>query len=155
MMIPPVRPVVTLYRPDGRIDYAAMAAAANKAANRMRAERMRAEAAAKAASAVQALRSQVQPAFRPPPGRLWRVDAEARIIVGPAGGIGTTPVIVRTLEALATPGRHDEAVVAAAGGWRDVAQLREAMAGLAPKLAVIGLRLDRRKVGIRITKVKA
>ncbi|KQP05910.1 hypothetical protein ASF28_18655 [Methylobacterium sp. Leaf99] len=146
---------VFFYREDGRVDYAAMAAAANKAANRMRAERMRAEAAVIAAAAVRALQGQVQPAFRPPAGRLWKVDAEAQMIVGPAGGIGTTPVIVRTLEALATPGRHDEGVVAAAGGWRDVAHLREAMTGLAPKLAVIGLRLDRRKTGIRITKARA
>ncbi|KQT96067.1 hypothetical protein ASG60_20755 [Methylobacterium sp. Leaf469] len=143
-----------LYRADGRVDYAAMTAAANKAANRARRERLRAEAATIAASATRALQSQVQPAFRPPAGRLWRVDAEARIIIGPAGGIGTTPVIVRTLEALSTPGRHDEAVVAAGGGWRDVGHLREAMAGLAPKLAAIGLRLDRRKAGIRITKAR-
>jgi len=143
-----------LYRADGRIDHAAMTAAANKAANQARRERLRAEAAAIAASAVKALQGQVQPAFRPPPGRLWKVDAEARIIVGPKGGIGTTPVIVRTLEALVPPGRHEEAVVAAAGGWRDVAHFREAMAGLAPKLAVVGLRLDRRKAGIRITKSK-
>lgn len=144
-----------LYRSDGRVDHAAMTAAANKAANAARRERLRVEAASIAASAVKALQGQVQRGFRAPSGRLWRVDAEARIIIGPAGGIGTTPVIVRTLEALSTPGRHDEAVVAAAGGWRDVAQLREAMAGLAPKLAAIGLRLDRRKAGVRIMKVKA
>jgi hypothetical protein len=152
-MMPP-RPVL-LYRPDGRIDHAAMTAAANRAVNAARRERQRAEAAAIAASAVKALQGQVQPAFRPPAGRLWKVDAEALIIIGPAGGIGTTPVIVRTLEALTTPGRHDEAVVAAAGGWRDVEHFREALAGLAPKLAAIGLRLDRRKAGVRITKVKA
>lgn len=145
---------IFLYREDGRVDHAAMTAAANKAVNQARRERRRIEAASIAVSAVQALQAQVQRAFRPPSGRLWKVDAEAQIIIGPAGGIGTTPVIVRTLEALATPGRHDEAVVAAVGGWRDVAHFREGMAGLAPKLAVIGLRLDRRKTGVRITKVK-
>ncbi|MCJ2083214.1 hypothetical protein [Methylobacterium sp. J-090] len=151
-MMPP-RPVF-LYRPDGRVDHAAMTAAANKAVNAARRERLRAEAAAIAASAVKALQGQVQPAFQPPSGRLWKVDAEARIIVGPKGGIGTTPIIVKTLEALSAPGRHLEEVVAAAGGWRDVAHLREALAGIAPKLAVIGLRLDRRKAGVRITKAK-
>ena len=76
------------------------------------------------------------------------------MIVGPAGGVGTTPAIARTLEALAAPGRHDEAALAAATGWRDVAHLREALDGLTPKLAVLGLRIDRRKVGIRVTKVR-
>lgn len=154
-MIPP-RPTF-IYREDGRVDYAAMMRAATKGTKSSRtiaADKARADQEARIAREAGALRSQVQRGFRPPPGRLWTVDAEALVIIGPAGGIGTTPVIVRTLEALSAPGRHDEAVVAAAGDWRDVAHLREAMAALAPKLAVLGLRLDRRKTGVRITKVK-
>ena len=148
------RSLVFIFKPCGKVDYAAMAAVANRAANKQRAKAMRDDKAARAASAMQGLRSQVQPAFRPPPGKLWKVDDAAMLIVGPAGGIGTTPVMARTLQALAASGRHDEAAVAAATGWRDVAHLREALDGLAPKLSVLGLRIDRRKAGIRVTKAR-
>ena len=155
----PPRPVVFIYRTDGsgRIDYAAMMRAATKGTKSSRqiaAEKARAEHEVRMAREAGALRAQVQRGFKPPPGRLWGVDAAAQLIIGPAGALGTSPVIVRTLEALATPGRHDEAVVASAGGWRYIDHLREAMVGVAPKLAVVGLRLDRRKAGIRITKAK-
>jgi hypothetical protein len=43
-------------------------------------------------------------------------------------------------------------VLVAAGGRSDEAALREALAALAPKLAVIGLPICRRKAGIRIAK---
>lgn len=155
----PSRPVVFIYRADGsgRLDNAAMMRAATKGTKSSRtiaAEKARAEHEARMAREAGALRAQVQRGFKPPAGRLWSVDGAAQLIIGPAGALGTSPVIVRTLEALSTPGRHDEAVVATAGGLRDVDHLREVLDGLAPKLAVIGLRLDRRKTGVRIAKLK-
>ena len=125
-----------------------------KSGKQIAADKARGDHEARMAREAGALRAQVQRGFRPPPGRLFGVDAAAQLVVGPGGGIGTTPVIVRTLEVLSAPGRHDEAVVAAAGGWRDVDHLREVLDALAPKLHAIGLRLDRRRTGLRATKTR-
>lgn len=43
----------------------------------------------------------------------------------------------------------------ASGGWGDEESLREALAGLGPKLAAIGLRVCRRKAGLRMAKARA
>ncbi|TXN81104.1 hypothetical protein [Methylobacterium sp. WL8] len=98
--------------------------------------------------------AQVMPNFRPPAGKLWGVNEAAMMIVGPGGGIGTTATIAGILALLALGSRHDEAGIAAATGCRDVAHLREILTGMAGKLATIGLRVDRRKAGIRIAKAK-
>jgi hypothetical protein len=59
---------------------------------------------------------------------------------------------VRTLAPLTAGGRHPPAALMAAGGWRDEAALREALAGLSGKLAVLGLRICKRKAGLRMAK---
>lgn len=117
--------------------------------------RGKAEAAARDAAAARALRAQVQPGLKPPAGKLFDVDGAALVIRGPAGGLGTSERIVRTLAPLAAGGRHPEAALVAAGGWRDEAALREALAELSGKLSVLGLRICRRKVGLRMAKLKA
>ncbi|WP_139220990.1 hypothetical protein [Methylobacterium brachiatum] len=116
--------------------------------------REKAEAAARNAAAARALTAQVQPALRPPAGRLFGVDAAALLLRGPVGGIGTTTRIVRTLGPLAAGGRHPAAVLMAAGSWGDEEALREALVGLGPKLAAIGLRICRRKAGLRMAKAR-
>ncbi|MCJ2132786.1 hypothetical protein MKK69_01680 [Methylobacterium sp. J-026] len=114
-----------------------------------------AEAAARAASAAQALAKQVQPGLQPPAGRLFATDTAALLLRGPLGGISSTERMVRTLTPLAAGGRHAAAVLVAAGGWQDEVALREALAALGPKLAVLGLRICRRKAGLRMAKVPA
>lgn len=116
--------------------------------------REKTEATARAAVEVKALARQVQPGLRPPHGRLFDVDAAALLLRGPAGGIGTTERVVRTLAPLTASGRHAPAVLTTAGRWQDEQALREALKALAPKLAMIGLRICSRKSGIRITKLK-
>ena len=76
------------------------------------------------------------------------------LLIDPGGRIGSSERAVKTLAPLATGGRHSAAVLVAAGGWRDEAALREALKALAAKLAAIGLRIDRRKTGIRMAKAK-
>jgi hypothetical protein len=114
--------------------------------------RDKAEAAARAASAAQALARQVQPGLRPPPGRLFSVDLAGLVLRGPRGGVGSTSRIIATLAPLAQGGRHPVAALMTAGGWADEGALREALAALAPKLAVLGLRVCRRKAGFRMAK---
>jgi hypothetical protein len=58
------------------------------------------------------------------------------------------------LEPLAAGGRHAAAVLVTAGGWQDEAVLREALAGLGPKLAALGLRICHRKAGLRMAKAR-
>jgi hypothetical protein len=43
----------------------------------------------------------------------------------------------------------------ASGSWQDEQAPREALGVVAPKLAVLGLRIDRRKTGLRMAKVRA
>lgn len=114
----------------------------------------KAEEAARIAAAAQALARQVQPGLRPPPGRLFAVDAAGLVLQGPLGGIGSTDRMMRTLAPLAAGGRHLPAMLMAAGGWADEEALREALAALAPKLAVLGLRICRRKAGLRMARSK-
>lgn len=116
--------------------------------------REKAEAAARAASAARELQAQVQRSFRPPAGKLFGVDMAALLLIGPSGALGTTSRMAKTLAPLAAGGRHLPAVLMTAGGWQDEEALREALAGLAPKLAVVGLRLCRRKTGLRMAKVR-
>jgi hypothetical protein len=116
--------------------------------------REKAAAAARAAAAATALARQVQPGLRAPPGRLFALDADGLVLRGPKGGIGSSERIVRTLEPLCAGGRHPTATLVAAGKWADEASLREALNALAPKLAVLGLRLCRRKAGLRMTKTR-
>lgn len=116
--------------------------------------REKAAAAARAAAAAQALQASVQRGFRPPPGKLFGVDAAALLLVGPAGALGTTNRMAQTLAPLAAGGRHTPAVLVAAGGWQDEATLGEALVAIGGKLAAIGLRICRRKAGLRMAKVK-
>ena len=118
--------------------------------------RLKAKAAdaARTAEAARALRGQVQAGLKPPAGKLFAVDVAALALCRPAGGLGTSERMARTLAPLAAGGRHSPAVLMAAGAWRDEAAFRAALAGLAPKLTVIGLRICRRKAGLRITKMK-
>jgi len=113
------------------------------------------EAAARDASAARALRAQVQRGLKPPAGKLFDADAGALVLRGPLGGLGTSERLVRTLVPLAAGGRHPPAALVAAGGWKDEAALREALARLSRKLAALGLRIDRRKAGLRMAKMKA
>ena len=55
---------------------------------------------------------------------------------------------------LGPTGRHLPAVLVAAGEWSGEDALRDALAALGRKLAVLGLRVDRRKAGLRMAKVK-
>lgn len=116
--------------------------------------RAKAEDAARTAEAARVLRAQVQPGLKPPPGQLFASDLGALVLRGPNGGLGSTEKMVRTLVPLAAGGRHPPAVLMAAGGWADEGALREALAGLAPKLGALGLRVCRRKAGLRMAKLK-
>ncbi|WP_267361097.1 MULTISPECIES: hypothetical protein [unclassified Methylobacterium] len=116
--------------------------------------REKAEAEACNAAAAQVLARQVQPGLRPPPGRLFATDAAGLVLCGPGGGIGSTERMVRTLAPLAAGGRHPVAVLMTAGGWQDEQALHEALAGLGPKLAALGLRICCRKAGLRIAKAR-
>ena len=116
--------------------------------------RAKAEAEARAAVEAKALARQVQPGLRAPPGRLFALDAEGLVLRGPLGGLGASPRIIETLGPFAAGGRHPLSVLAAAGGWKDEAAVREALAGLGGRLGAVGLRLDRRKSGWRIARAK-
>jgi hypothetical protein len=97
----------------------------------------------------------VQRGFKPPAGRVFGVDTAGLLLIGPAGALGTTSRMARTLEPLAAGGRHLLATLVAAGGWRDEVTLGEALAGTGGKLAALGLRIDRRKTGLRMAKMPA
>lgn len=113
----------------------------------------KAEEKARNAAAAQTLAKQLQPRLQPPAGRLFAIDVAAVVLRGPRGGIGSTERMVRTLAPLAAAGRHLPAVLMAAGGWQDEVALREAVAGLGPKLAVLCLRVCRRRTGLRMAKM--
>lgn len=85
---------------------------------------------------------------------MFATNAVGLVLRGPLGGIGSTTRIIATLTPLAQGGRHSMTALMAAGGWASEEVLREALAGLAPKLGVIGLRICRRKAGVRMTKVR-
>lgn len=140
--------------PVAKFDYRGAMIAANRERNLRLAAAKRAEAQARAEEATRMFQGQVMPGFRPPAGKLWGVDVEALMIVGPGGGIGTTAVMARILAPLAAGGRHDESVIAAETGCRDAVHLQELLTAMAGKLAAVGLRVDRRRTGIRIAKVK-
>ena len=156
---PVIRLVMQRGRPasGARPDYAAMRDAKNKlvgSSRQVAARAAKAEAQARVDREEAALRAQVQTAFRPPPGRLFSVDLAGLMLIGPGGGIGVTPVLARTLAILSAPGRHvPESVLAA--GWRDVDHLRDGLSAVAGKLAAVGLVLNRRATGLRITKTKS
>lgn len=147
---------VFIYREDGRIDHAAMRNAATRgfgSSRQIAARKAKAEEQVRVDREEAALRAQVQTAFRPPAGRLFSVDLAGLMLIGPGGGIGVAPLLARTLAILSAPGRHlPESVLAA--GWRDVDHLRDGLAAAAGKLAVIGLIVNRRKTGFRITRPK-
>lgn len=150
------RPVF-LYRPDGRIDYAAMRNAVTKGTKTSRQINAAAERAAtgeRLSAVTAAIRSQVQSGFMLPPGKQWTVDVGALLLIGPAGAIGVSALMARTLVALSGSGRHDEARIVASAGCRDVPHLRELLAGIAGRLAAVDLRVDRRRTGIRIAKMR-
>jgi len=116
--------------------------------------REKVEAEARNAAAARQLRAQVQRAFRLPAGKVFGVDTAGLLLIGPAGALGTTSRMARTLAPLAAGGRHAAAVLVAAGGWQDEDALRDALAALGPKLAVVGLRICKRRAGLRIAKLK-
>ncbi|MGH1574946.1 hypothetical protein ACRAWG_35315 [Methylobacterium sp. P31] len=66
--------------------------------------RARAEAEARNAAAAEALQAQVQRGFKPPAGKVFGVDTAGLLLIGPAGALGTTSRIARTLEPLAAGG---------------------------------------------------
>ena len=128
--------------------------AANRERNRQLAAARKAEKQAQADEAARVFRAQVQPGFKPPAGRLWAVDDAGLMLIGPKGAIGTSAAVVHVLAPLAAGGRHDEAGIAAGTGCRDAEHLKEVLTGMAGKLAAIGLRVDWRKAGIRVAKVR-
>ena len=142
-------------RAAARASYAARdrAAAAVIRENRRRARV--AEKAAEAARLAQEARRLAPDVFtriRPPHGRLMAVDVAALLIIGPAGAIGSTSLVIATMAILALGGRPNlEELVGA--GWRDEAHLQEGMTALEPKLTALGLRICRRKVGWRVSKL--
>ncbi len=107
-------------------------------------EREKAEQAARDAAAAAALSKSVVRGMRPPAGRLSAVDAAALLLVGPGGAIPITGAQAVALAPYAAGGRHPE-----------TPQLSEAAKGLALRLAAVGLRIDRRKAGVRLAKEKA
>jgi hypothetical protein len=96
----------------------------------------------------------VQRGFKPPAGDLLRNDVQGLMIIGPEGGIGTTPLMARTLEIMTGAGRHTEHDLVAAG-WRDIEHLQQGLVAFGDKLHRVGLALSRHKSGLRIKKAKA
>lgn len=115
-----------------------------------RAEDRVAEQARVAAEAA-ACRARVVNGFSRPPGKLYGVDEAALMLIGPYGAIDASPLLLRTLALLSAKGRHDpEALLIA--GWRDLDHLTGGLTAASPILAAVGLRLDRRSTGWRITR---
>ncbi len=118
-----------------------------------RQENERAAVQAQVAVEEAAQRAQVMVGFSPPSGKLFDVDVQGMMVIGPAGGVGTTLLLARTIAILAAPGRHaPEALLSA--GWRDIEHLNEGLDAFAGKLRAIGLVLNRRKTGLQITKAR-
>jgi len=91
--------------------------------------------------------------FKLPSGKLFSVDVAGLMVIGPAGGIGTSPLMARTMAILATPGRHTpEALLSA--GWRDLEHLGEGLKAFASKLKATGLVLSRSKTGLHLTRAR-
>lgn len=90
------------------------------------------------------LQGMVHRSLRPPAGRLWSVHADALLLIGPSGGIPVSSSAVAALEPLTSGGRH-------ALSDHD----RAALDGLAPRLAAVGLRIERRKTGWRIARARS
>ncbi|MFF8802440.1 MULTISPECIES: hypothetical protein [unclassified Methylobacterium] len=106
-------------------------------------EHTQAENAARLAAEAAKLRSMLLPSLKPLPKRLWSLHADALLLIGPAGGISIPASAVSVLQPLALGGHH-------------VLTERDAAAvdALAPRLAVVGLRVDRRRKGVRIAKAR-
>lgn len=103
----------------------------------------KAEEQARIEAAQAALAAQLRRGLKPPPGRLWSVDPAALLLIGPGGAIPASAKACAALAPLAVGGRHPEP-----------AELRTALDGLAPRLAAVGLRIDRRRAGVRVGKAK-
>lgn len=117
-------------------------------------EQARREEASRQVEAVRAMRAQVQPGLRAAPGRLFTADLASLTLRGPAGGIGASERLMRTLVPLSESGRRPAAALQAAGSWADETSMFEALAALSGKLAAIGLRIDKRKAGIRMGRLR-
>jgi len=126
---------------------AALARAPEDTAARRAADRVLAEAEAAA------LRVQVVHGFRRPAGKLFGVDEAALVLIGPYGAIVISPILLRTLALLAGKGRHPPESLLPAG-WQDLEHLSTGLAAAGLTLAAVGLRLDRRKTGWRITRLR-
>ncbi|MHC2020389.1 hypothetical protein [Methylobacterium sp. CM6247] len=120
-----------------------------KGARAIAREEAQAAASAGRAADTAILRAQVQHGFKPPRGKQFSVDIEGLMLIGPAGGIGVTSLMARTMEILTAPGRHaPEALLPA--GWRDMEHLLEGFEAFVPKLGVLGLRFSQTPTGWRI-----
>ncbi|MCJ2051249.1 hypothetical protein [Methylobacterium sp. J-070] len=126
----------------------------------VRAKRAHERALAKEADAVRLaaevdrIRSEVRLGVKSPAGKLAAVDVAGMLLLGPLGGVGCGGALLRTMEVLVSKGRHPVPSLLAAGRWEDEAALRAAVEAFRPKLAAIGLRICRRKAGLRIAKSK-
>jgi hypothetical protein len=113
--------------------------------------RERGEAEARNAAAAQAPAKQVQPGLRPPTGRLLAIDA-ALPLRGSLGGIGRSANHAHPSPASRQWQAPAGSTGGAAGDWQHEQAVREALAALAQRLAVIGLRVCRREGGLRMAK---
>ena len=98
--------------------------------------------------------AQIQQGFKPQQGEQFGVDVEGLKLIGPAGGIGVTTLMARTMEVLTAPGRHALEVLLAVG-WRDMEHLQEGLQAFEPNLDVLGLRSSRTPTGWRINPTLA
>ncbi|MDP4022431.1 hypothetical protein Q8W71_07340 [Methylobacterium sp. NEAU 140] len=137
-----------------RAAYAERDRVASKAHTRRREiERQAARAAdaARLAEEVRKIRGEARLGLLPPPGRLAAVDMDALLLIGPLGAVGCGAALLRSLAVLMGKGRHPVPALVAAGSWKDEAALQTAVEAFRPRLAAIGLRLCRRKLGWRLT----
>lgn len=117
----------------------------------LRRQAARAAEAARVAAETARVRSEARLGILPPPGKLASVDMDALIIAGPLGAVGLPAGVLRTLQVLAKGKRHPVPALIGAGLWRDEAALAAALDAARPRLAAIGLRICRRKSGLRLT----
>lgn len=106
-------------------------------------QRAQSEAAARLAAEAAKLRSMLLPSLKPLPKRLWSLHPDALLLIGPFGGISFPASAMAVLQPLAAGGRH--ALDTGASAVLDT---------MAPRLAVVGLRIDRRREGVRIAKAR-